>query len=245
MAECGASTRGLSGATIRTIQIAGPATHARYAGWSKWHVRKLSRCLLIGRSNDACRLLLVQLIFCSRTGRAIMVTPHRSPPRGTDAETTVAVLTQEFSEALEQQTATSEVLKVVSQSGAELAPVLDKLVATAARICLADSGFIFRLQDGRCRMVASFGIPPEYKDFQIRNPIVPDRGTLAGRTVLTGYTVHIKDASADPEYTRIEAVQLGHQRTMLGVPLVRESALIGVLTLARSGSSLSPTSRPR
>ena len=186
MAECGASTRGLSGATIRTIKIAGPATHARYAGWSKWYVRKLSRCLLIGRSNDACRLLLVQLIFCSRTGRAIMVTPHRnrasrsasrtqrsaprSPPRGTDAETTVAVLTQEFSEALEQQTATSEVLKVVSQSGAELAPVLDKLVATAARICLADSGFIFRLQDGRCRMVASFGIPPEYKDFQIRNP---------------------------------------------------------------------------
>jgi signal transduction histidine kinase/CheY-like chemotaxis protein len=179
-----------------------------------------------------------------------MVTPHRnrasrsasrtqrsaprSPPRSTDAETTVAVLTQDFSEALEQQTATSEVLKVVSQSGAELAPVLDKLVATAARICLADSGFIFRLQDGRCRMVASFGIPPEYKDFQIRNPIVPDRGTLAGRTVLTGYTVHIKDASADPEYTRIEAVQLGHQRTMLGVPLVRESALIGVLTLARS-----------
>jgi signal transduction histidine kinase/DNA-binding response OmpR family regulator len=179
-----------------------------------------------------------------------MVTPHRnrssrsasrtqrsaprSPPRGTDAETTVAVLTQEFSEALEQQTATSEVLKVVSQSGAELASVLDKLVATAARICLADSGFIFRLQDGRCRMVASFGIPPEYKDFQIRNAIVPDRGTLAGRTVLTGDTVHIKDASADPEYTRIEAVQLGHQRTMLGVPLVRESALIGVLTLARS-----------
>src|SRR5215472_16542865 len=48
--------RGLSGATIRTIQIAGPATHARYAGWSQWHVRKLSRCLLIGRSNDACIL---------------------------------------------------------------------------------------------------------------------------------------------------------------------------------------------
>src|SRR5215471_18730688 len=168
------------------------------------------------------------MIFRSSTGGAMR------KPRGTDAETTVAVLAHELSEALEQQTATSEVLKVVSQSGAELAPVLDKLVATAARICFADSGFIFRLQDGLCQMVASFGIPREYKNFQVRNPIVPDRGTLAGRTVLTRDTVHIEDASADPEYTRIEAIRLGHQRTMLGVPLVRDGALIGVLTLARS-----------
>jgi signal transduction histidine kinase/DNA-binding response OmpR family regulator/putative methionine-R-sulfoxide reductase with GAF domain len=142
--------------------------------------------------------------------------------------------TTELTASLEEQTASSEVLKVVSQSGIELTPVLDELVATAARICSADSGFIFRLQDGLCRTVASFGKSPEYKDFQVRNPIVPDRGTLAGRTVLTRDTVHIEDASADPEYTRIEAIQLGHQRTMLGVPLVRESALIGVLTLARS-----------
>jgi signal transduction histidine kinase/CheY-like chemotaxis protein/putative methionine-R-sulfoxide reductase with GAF domain/HPt (histidine-containing phosphotransfer) domain-containing protein len=207
---------------------------------------------LIGRPHDTRRLLLVQLIFCSPTGRAIMVNRRRNrrsrstsrtqrsaprssrKPRDTDAETTVAVLAHELSEALEQQTATSEVLKVVSQSGAELAPVLDKLVATAARICFADSGFIFRLQDGLCQMVASFGIQREYKNFQVLNPIVPDRGTLAGRTVLTRDTVHIEDASADPEYTRIEAIRLGHQRTMLGVPLVGGGALIGVLTLARS-----------
>jgi GAF domain-containing protein len=149
-------------------------------------------------------------------------------------DTEVARLTRELNEALAQQVATSEVLKVVSQSGAELAPVLDKLVATAARICLAESGFIFRLEGGLCRMVASFGILPDYKDFQLRNPIVPDRTTLAGRTVLARDTVHIEDASADPHYTRVEAVELGHQRTMLGVPLVRESALVGVLTLARS-----------
>ena len=142
--------------------------------------------------------------------------------------------TTDLTEALEYQTATSDVLKVISQSGAELEPVLDTLVATAARICLAESGFIFRLQDGLCRMVASFGIPPEYKDFQARNPIAPGRGTLAGRTVLERRAVHIEDAAADPEYTRIEAVHLGNQRTMLGVPLVRDDALIGVITLARS-----------
>jgi signal transduction histidine kinase/DNA-binding response OmpR family regulator len=157
---------------------------------------------------------------------------RRSPAAGLDKK--IALLTRERDEALQQQTATSDVLKVISQSGAELAPLLDTLVATAARICLAESGFIFRLHDGLCRMVASFGIPAEYQDFQARNPIAPGRGTLAGRTVLERRAVQIEDAAADPEYTRIEAVHLGHQRTMVGVPLIREDALIGVITLARS-----------
>src|SRR5215472_4293941 len=113
--------------------------------------------------------------------------------------------TTELAESLEEQTASSEVLKVVSQSGIELTPVLDELVATAARICSADSGFILRLQDGLCRMIASFGKSQELMDFVLRNPIVPNRGSLAGRTVLTQDTVHIEDASTDPEYTWIEA----------------------------------------
>jgi signal transduction histidine kinase len=142
--------------------------------------------------------------------------------------------THDLQESLEYQTASSDVLKVISQSGAELEPVLDTLVETAAGICRADSGFIFRLHDGLCRMAASFGIPAEYRDFQVRNPIVLGRGTLAGRTVLERRAVHIEDAATDPEYTRAEAVQLGRQRTMLGVPLIREDALIGVITLARS-----------
>ena len=161
------------------------------------------------------------------------VGPRRSSS-GVGEETEFARLSQELNEALEQQTATNEVLKVVSQSGAQLGPVLDTLLATAARICSAESGFIFRLHDGLCRMVASFGIPAEYQDFQARNPIAPGRDTLAGRTVLERRTVHIEDAATDPEYSRIQAVHLGHQRTMLGVPLVREDALIGVITLARS-----------
>ncbi|MFZ3377657.1 MAG: GAF domain-containing protein, partial [Chthoniobacterales bacterium] len=142
--------------------------------------------------------------------------------------------THDLQESLEYQTASSDVLKVISRSGAELGPVLDTLVETAARICRADSGFIFRLQDDLCRMVAAFGIPAGYRDFQVRNPIAPGRGTLAGRTVLEERAVHIEDAATDPEYTRAEAVQLGRQRTMLGVPLIRDDALIGVITLARS-----------
>ncbi len=142
--------------------------------------------------------------------------------------------THDLQELLEYQTASSDVLKVISRSGAELGPVLDTLVETAARICRADSGFIFRLHDDLCRMAASFGIPEDYRDFQTRNPIVPGRGTLAGRTVLERRAVHIEDAATDPGYTRAEAVQLGRQRTMLGVPLIREDALIGVITLARS-----------
>jgi signal transduction histidine kinase len=142
--------------------------------------------------------------------------------------------TRDLEESLEYQTATSDVLKVISRSTFDLQPVLDTLVETAARICRADSGFIFRLHEGLCRMVASFGIPPEYKDFQERNPITPTRGTLAGRTVLERHAVHIEDAATDPEYTRVQAVRLGRQRTMLGVPLIREDALIGVITLARS-----------
>jgi GAF domain-containing protein/HAMP domain-containing protein/anti-sigma regulatory factor (Ser/Thr protein kinase) len=142
--------------------------------------------------------------------------------------------TRDLEESLEYQTASGDVLKVISQSGRELEPVLDTLVETAARICRADSGFVFRLQGGLCRMVAAFGIPPEYKEFQERSPIAPSRGTLAGRTVIERRAVHIDDAATDPEYTRAEAVQLGRQRTMLGVPLVREDNLIGVITLARS-----------
>jgi PAS domain S-box-containing protein len=149
-------------------------------------------------------------------------------------QTRIDALEVELAAARERETATAEVLQVINSSPGDLAPVFDAMLERAARICQADSGFVFRLQDGLNRMVAAFGVPAEYKEFQTRNPIPPGRGTLAGRTVLERRAVHIEDAAADPEYTRAEALQLGLQRTMLGVPLIREDALIGVITFGRS-----------
>jgi GAF domain-containing protein len=142
--------------------------------------------------------------------------------------------TRDLQESLEYQTATSDVLKVISRSGAVLQSVLDNMVDTAARICEADAAFIFRLQNGLYRMVASFGFSAEYKDFILRHPIAPGRGTLVGRTALELLPVHIKDAANDPEYTWTESQRLGQFRTMLGLPLLRENAPIGVLALCRS-----------
>src|SRR5439155_8075585 len=115
--------------------------------------------------------------------------------------------TVELSTALEQQTATAEVLQVINSSPGDLAPVFDAMLEKAARICQADSGFVFQLQDD-LRMVAAFGVLAESRDFQTRNPIPLGRGTLAGRTALERRAVHIKDAAADSEYTRAEAIQL-------------------------------------
>jgi len=109
-----------------------------------------------------------------------------------------ARLLTETREALEQQTATAEVLQAINSSPGDLAPVFDAMLEKAARICHADSGFVFQLQDGLNRMVAAFGIPAEYKKFQTHNPIPLGRGTLAGRTVLERRAVHIVDAAADP-----------------------------------------------
>ena len=141
--------------------------------------------------------------------------------------------TGERDKALEQLTATSEVLQVISQSTFDLQSVLITLVRAAGQLCQAENVQIF-LHDGEVyRLAADNGFSPEYQKYVREHPIRPGRNTLVARTALEGKTVHIHDTLADPEYT-FGGQKLGGYRTMLGVPLIRDENCTGVIALTRS-----------
>ena len=141
---------------------------------------------------------------------------------------------RDLTEALNQQTATSEVLKVISRSTFDLQPVLETLIENATRLCGANSGFIFRADGELLRPAVAYNVPQEFRDFLERNPIQPGRGTTVGRVAFERRVVHIPDIMADPEYQFPEAVSIGKGRTTLGVPMLREGALIGVILIRRT-----------
>ena len=146
----------------------------------------------------------------------------------------VQAKTRDLQESLQQQTATADVLKVISRSAFDLKPVFSTIVQTASRLCEAEFALIYELHGDRYEIVAANNAAEAFVRHAADNPLPPGRGSLVGRTALERKPVHIPDCLADPEYLSMDYQAVGQYRTMLGVPLLREGLPIGIIGMQRT-----------
>src|SRR6516162_994675 len=142
--------------------------------------------------------------------------------------------TNDLARSVDELTATSDVLKIISRSSIDLETVLDTLVETVARLCRADQVYMFHLRHDLWHLIAACGLSAEAREFFQTHPFTPGRGSTSGRAALERRAVLIPDVLQDPEYTLSEGQEIAGYRTTLGIPLLREDTLIGVYGIART-----------
>src|SRR5205823_4336058 len=141
-------------------------------------------------------------------------------------------LLNELRESLQQQTATADVLKVISRTAFELQPIFDTLVENAVRLCEAERAFLFQFDGKFLRSVATYNVSPKLREFVDKNPIAPGRHSISARAALERQTVHVHDIQGDPEYAY--AVRDERPiRTTLAVPMLKGDDLVGTITIYR------------
>ena len=151
-----------------------------------------------------------------------------------ELEREVEGLRQDLEEAREQQGATSEVLSVLGHSKSDLTPLFETVVEHARRLCRADAGQIYIAEGRVYRLAVASGGSSHYRQLLARSPIAPGNDTLVGKVSLEHVTIHIPDVVADPDYHWPESQRAGGQRTMLGVPMLSDGQVIGVISLIRT-----------